>query len=150
MKILVTNRKARRDYTILKTYEAGISLQGSEVKSLRRGQGSLAGSYAAIENGEVWLRGMNITSYEYGGIYNPDPKRRRKLLLHQREIKRLIGVTAVKGHTLIPLRLYLKGPLIKVELGVGKGKRMYDKRETIKKRDAERDAAKVMKASRGR
>ena len=150
MKVLVTNRKARRDYTILKTYEAGISLQGSEVKSLRRGQGSLAGSYAAIENGEVWLRGMNITPYEYGGIYNPDPKRRRKLLLHQREIKRLIGVTAIKGHTLIPLRLYLKGPLIKVELGVGKGKRMYDKRQTIKKRDAERDAAKVMKASRRR
>jgi len=150
MKVLVTNRKARRDYTILKTYEAGISLQGSEVKSLRRGQGSLAGSYAAIENGEVWLRGMNITPYEYGGIYNPDPKRRRKLLLHRREIKRLIGVTAVKGHTLIPLRLYLKGPLIKVELGVGKGKRMYDKRQTIKKRDAERDAAQAMKSARRR
>ena len=150
MKVLVTNRKARRDYTILKTYEAGISLQGSEVKSLRRGQGSLAGSYAAIENGEVWLRGMNITPYEYGGIYNPDPKRGRKLLLHRREIKRLIGVTAVKGHTLIPLRLYLKGPLIKVELGVGKGKRMYDKRQTIKKRDAERDAAQAMKSARRR
>jgi len=150
MKVLVTNRKARRDYTILKTYEAGIVLQGTEVKSLRRGQGSLAGSYATVENGEVWLRGLHINPYEYGGIYNPEPKRKRKLLLHQREIKRLIGVTAVKGHTLIPLRVYLKGPLIKVEIGEGKGKRMYDKRQTIKKRDAERDAAQAMKASRGR
>ena len=93
---------------------------------------------------------MNITAYEYGGIFNPDPKRRRKLLLHHREIKRLIGVTAVKGHTLIPLRLYLKGPLIKVEIGVGKGKRMYDKRQTIKKRDADRESAQAMKASRRR
>ncbi|MEA1928044.1 MAG: SsrA-binding protein SmpB [Candidatus Auribacterota bacterium] len=150
MKVLVTNRKARRDYTILDTYEAGIVLRGTEVKSLRRGRGSLAGSYASVEKGEVWLRGMNITPYEYGGIYNPDPKRKRKLLLHHREIKRLIGVTAVKGHTLIPLRLYLKGPLIKVEIGVGKGKRMYDKRQTIKKRDADREASRAIRASRDR
>lgn len=150
MKILVTNRKARRDYDILERYEAGIVLQGTEVKSLRRGQGSLAGSYAIIENGEAWLRGFHITPYEYGGIFNPDPKRKRKLLLHHREIKRLIGVTAIKGHTLIPLCIYLKGPLIKVELGVGKGKRMYDKREVIKKREADREASKMLKYSRRR
>lgn len=143
--MLVTNRKARRDYTILDTFEAGIVLKGTEVKSLRRGKGSLAGSYAAVENGEVWLHGLHITPYEYGGIFNSEPKRKRKILLHHREIKRLIGVTAVKGHTLIPLRLYLKGPLIKVELGVGKGKRMYDKRQTIKKRDADRETAQAMK-----
>ena len=145
MKVLVTNRKARRDYTILDTFEAGIVLKGTEVKSLRRGLGSLAGSYATVEKGEVWLRGLHINPYEYGGIFNAEPKRRRKLLLHQREIKRLIGVTAVKGHTLIPLRIYLKGPLIKVEVGVGKGKRMYDKRQTIKKREAERETAQAMK-----
>ena len=143
--MLVTNRKARRDYTILDTFEAGIVLKGTEVKSLRRGKGSLAGSYAVGEGGEVWLHGLHITSYEYGGIFNSEPKRKRKLLLHHREIKRLIGVTAVKGHTLIPLRIYLKGPLIKVELGVGKGKRMYDKRQTIKKREAQRETAQAMK-----
>ncbi len=145
MKVLVTNRKARRDYTILDTFEAGMVLQGTEVKSLRSGQGSLTGSYAAVDDGEVWLHGLHITPYEYGGAFDPAPRRKRKLLLHKREIRRLVGVTAVKGHTLVPLRIYLKDGLVKAELGVGKGKRMYDKRETIKKRDADREAAKAMK-----
>ena len=150
VKVLVTNRKARRDYTILSTVEAGIVLKGTEVKSLRQGKGSLAGSYAAVEESEVWLHGLHITPYEYGGVFAPSPKRKRKLLLHKREIKRLIGVTALRGHTLIPLRLYLQGRVVKVELGVGKGKKMYDKRQAIKKRDAEREASQALKGARKR
>ncbi|MDP8215671.1 MAG: SsrA-binding protein SmpB [Candidatus Euphemobacter frigidus] len=150
VKVLVTNRKARRDYSILNTTESGIVLKGTEVKSLRQGKGSLLGSYAAVENGEVWIHGLHITPYEHSGVLAPSPKRSRKLLLHKREIKRLIGVTAVKGHTLIPLRLYLRGRVVKIELGVGKGKKMYDKRQTIKKRDAEREVSQALKGARRR
>jgi SsrA-binding protein len=144
-KILVTNRKARRDYTILESLETGIALKGAEVKSLRRGKGSLAGSYATVDNGEVWLHDFHITPYEYGNIFNPPPKRNRKLLLHRREIKKLIGQTAIKGHTLVPLRVYLKNGLVKMELGVAKGKKLYDKRQDIKKKEADREAARAKK-----
>ncbi|MDP8237301.1 MAG: SsrA-binding protein SmpB [Candidatus Erginobacter occultus] len=149
MKILVTNRKARRDYTILDTVETGIVLKGAEVKSLRAGGGSLAGSYAAVQGDEVWLHGLNINPYDPGSPYSPDPRRTRKLLLHRREIKRLTSAVAVKGQTLVPLRVYLKGGLVKVELGTGKGKKTYDKRQTIRKRETERDLARVRR-ERGR
>jgi len=149
LKVLVTNRKARRDYTILDTIEAGIALKGSEVKSLRSGGGSLAGSYAAVQGGEVWLHGLNINPYDPGSPYSPDPRRTRKLLLHRREIKRLAAAVAVKGQTLVPLKVYLKGGLVKVELGTGKGKKSYDKRQTIRKRETERDLARIRR-QRGR
>jgi len=154
LKILVTNRKARRDYfrrdyTIPDTVEAGIALQGSEVKSLRGGGGSLAGSYAAVQGGEVWLHGLHVNPYDPAAAFSPDPRRTRKLLLHRREIKRLAAAVAVKGQTLIPLRVYLKGGLVKVELGTGKGKKTYDKRQTIRKRETDRDLARVRRA-RGR
>jgi SsrA-binding protein len=144
-KALLTNRKARRDYVILETLETGIALKGSEVKSLRQGKGSFSDSYASLEKGEIWLHNLHITPYDSGSIFNPPPKRSRKLLLHRREIKRLIGQTAIKGHTLVPLRLYLKHRLVKVELAVARGKKHYDKRETIKKREAERELARMRK-----
>lgn len=149
MKVLVTNRKARRDYTILDTIEAGIVLKGAEVKSLRAGGGSLAGSYAVVGGGEVWLHGLNINPYDPGSPYSPDPRRTRKLLLHRREITRLASAVAVKGQTLVPLRIYLQGGLVKVELGTGKGKKTYDKRQTIRERETERDLARIRR-HRGR
>lgn len=145
VKVLVTNRKARRDYTILESLEVGIALKGTEVKSLRQGRGSLAHSYASVEESEVWLHNFHITPYEYGNIFNPPPERSRKLLLHNREIKRLIGQTALKGYTLVPLRVYLKKGYVKVELAVAKGKKLYDKREVVKKREAEREVARAIK-----
>jgi SsrA-binding protein len=138
-KVLVSNRRARHDYLILDALEAGIALQGSEVKSLRRGQGSLAGSYAALEEGEVWIRDFHIPPYDSGSAFAPNPKRKRKLLLHQREIKRLVGQTAIKGYTLIPLKIYLKNGLVKVEIAVAKGKKHYDRRADLKERDAARE-----------
>ncbi len=145
MKVLVTNRKARRDYHILDTIEAGIALKGAEVKSLRAGGGSLAGSYASIQGNEVWLQGLNINPFDPGSPFSPDPRRPRKLLLHRREIKRLATSVAIKGLTLVPLRVYLKGGLVKVELGTGRGKKTYDKRETIRRRETDRDLARVRK-----
>ncbi len=145
VKVLVTNRKARRDYAVLETLEAGIALKGAEVKSLRQGKGSLANSYASVIEGEVWLHDFHITPYEQGNLFNPPPKRRRKLLLHQREIKRLIGQTALKGNTLIPLKVYLKDKYVKVELAVAKGKRSYDKRQSIRKKEADREMARAVK-----
>ena len=145
VKTLVTNRKARRDYTIREKVEAGIVLKGTEVKSLRGGRGSFAGSYAKVEGGEVWLYGFHISPYEHAGVFSPDPTRPRKLLLKKREIKKLDTQASVKGFTLVPLRLYLKRGLVKMELGVGEGKRQYDKRETIKKREAKREAARALK-----
>jgi SsrA-binding protein len=138
-KMLASNRRARHDYLVLATMEAGIALQGSEVKSLRRGQGSLAGAYAALEAGEVWLRDFHIPPYDSGSAFAPAAKRKRKLLLHAREIKRLIGQVALKGNTLIPLKVYLKNGLVKVELAVAKGKKHYDRRADLKEKAAERE-----------
>ncbi len=143
---LVKNKKAKHDFHIEETFEAGIALEGTEVKSLRSGKASLRDSYARVENGELYLYDMHISPYEKGNQFNHDPKRPRKLLMHKREIMRLYGYVREKSYTLVPLRLYLneKG-LIKVELALAKGKRMYDKRREIAKRDAERQMEKALK-----
>ncbi len=138
-KVVVTNRKARRDFFILESYEAGIALKGTEVKSLREGDGNLNDAYAMLIEGEVWLLNMHISPYEHGNIYNHDPRRERKLLLTKKEIRRLIGRTSEKGLTLIPLRVYFKNGLAKIEIGLAKSKKMYDKREAIKRREHERE-----------
>ena len=137
-KIVSTNRKARHDYFIEETYEAGIALVGTEVKSIRQGKISIKDGYAQVENGEVFLYNVHISPYEQGNIFNRDPLRARKLLLHKNEIRKLIGYVQQKGYALVPLSFYLKDGLVKVELGVGIGKRKYDKRQVLAKKDAER------------
>ncbi len=137
-KVVVTNRKALHDYFIIETYEAGIVLKGTEVKSLRQGNANLQDGYALLKNGELWLIGMHISPFEKGNINNHDPKRERKLLLHKQEIRRLINSLTTKGLTLVPLKVYFKNNIIKIEIGVAQGKKSYDKRETIKKREIER------------
>lgn len=137
-KIISTNKKARHDYFIEETYEAGIALVGTEVKSIRQGKINIKDGYGQVENGEVFLYNVHISPYEQGNIFNRDPLRARKLLLHKNEIRKLIGYVQQKGYTLVPLSFYLRDGLVKVELGVGIGKRKYDKREVIAKRDAER------------
>jgi SsrA-binding protein len=136
---IVTNSKARRDYHILETFEAGIALRGTEVKSLRAGKGQIADAFARIENNEVWLHNAHIEEYSHGNLLNHVPKAPRKLLLHKSEIRKLFGLAAVKGNALFPLSLYWKNGKVKVALAVGKGKVMYDKREDTRKREAERD-----------
>lgn len=135
---VVTNRKALHEYFILDRYEAGIVLKGTEVKSLRRGEANLQDGYAVLRNGEVWLVGMHISPFEKGNINNHDPKRDRKLLFHKQEIRRLIGKLSEKGLTLVPLRVYFTEKVAKVELGLARGKRVYDKREAIKSREIAR------------
>jgi SsrA-binding protein len=137
-KVVTTNRKARHDYEILDTFEAGIVLTGTEVKSLRQGNANLSDSYALLKNGEYWLLGMHISPYDQGSYANVDPLRSRKLLLHKKEILKLAGKISTKGLTLIPLRVYFAHNIAKVLLGVARGKREYDKRQDIAKRDAER------------
>ncbi len=137
-KVVVTNRRASHDYFIIDRYEAGIALKGTEVKSLRAGSATLQDGYAEIRNGEVWLVGMHISPFEKGNINNHDPKRDRKLLLHKQEIRRLVGKVSEKGLTLIPLRIYFKSNIAKVELGLARGKKSYDKREAIARREVER------------
>jgi SsrA-binding protein len=138
-KVVTTNRKARHEYIILDTYEAGIVLKGTEVKSLRQGNANLTDGHAELKNGEVWLYGMHINPYEQGSYANVDPVRHRKLLLHKNEIRKLFTSTNEKGFTLIPLKVYFKKSHAKVLLGVCKGKKAYDKRHDIARRDAERD-----------
>lgn len=142
---IVTHRKARRDYHILERYEAGVALKGTEVKSLRMGRGNLNDAYACVEGEEVFLLQCHISPYEWGNRFNHEPRRKRKLLLHRRQIRRLIGLTQQKGYTLIPLRLYFLRGKVKVELGVCKGKRLYDKREDIKRREADREMERAYK-----
>lgn len=146
-RIAVSNRKARHDYHILETLEAGIALKGTEVKSLRKGNGNLQDSYAMIKNGEVWLHGMHVSPYEQGNINNHDPRRTRKLLLTKKEIRKLLTKVQEKGLALIPLALYFKGPYAKIQLAVAQGKKSYDKREAIKQREAKRDIAHRLKRS---
>ncbi len=146
-RVTISNRKARHDYFILETLEAGIVLRGTEVKSLRKGNANLQDSYAELRNGEVWLEGMHISPYEQGNINNHEPRRKRKLLLQKKQIRKLIGGLKEKGLTLIPLSVYFHGPYAKVELALARGKKSYDKREAIARRDAERDLAR-MKRSR--
>ena len=137
-KLIVKNPTAFHNYTIEDKLEAGIVLSGTEIKSIRNGKANLKDSYAIIKNGEVYIVGMHISPYEQGNIFNKDPLRDRKLLLTKREINKLIGLTKQKGYSLVPLNMYFKGSLVKIELGIGKGKKLYDKREDIAKKDAER------------
>lgn len=138
-RIAISNRKARHDYQILDVYEAGIVLKGSEVKSLRQGRANLQDSYADVKRGEVWLHNMHISPFEQANRFNHDPVRDRKLLLNKSEIRKLIGKTTEKGLTLVPLKVYFKKGIAKVELALAKGKKDYDRREDIKKRDVERE-----------
>ena len=142
---LVQNRQARFNYEILEKFEAGISLVGTEVKSIREGKANIKEAYADIRGGEAWLIGAHINPYSHGNITNHDPLRERKLLLNAREIHKLQGKIMEKGLTLVPLRLYLKGRLVKLELGVGRGKKLLDKREDLKKRDQEREIQREIK-----
>lgn len=138
-KVLVTNRKAQHDYFIIETYEAGIVLKGTEVKSLRLGNANLQDSFAIIKNGELWLENMHISQYNQASYNNHEPKRDRKLLLHKKEIRRLKNKLQEKGTTLVPLRVYLKNNRIKLEIALARGKKSYDKREAIAKRETERE-----------
>ena len=138
VRIVASNRKARHEYHIEDTIEAGLVLKGTEVKSIRRGRINVKESYATVENGEAYVYNMHISPYEQGNIHNVDPIRRRKLLLHKREIRRLNAAIAQKGYTLIPLSVYIKDGLVKLELATAKGKKLYDRRQDIAKRDAER------------
>jgi len=145
-KVVAQNKKARHDYSIEHAMEAGIVLSGTEVKSIRQGKVNLKDSYADVKNGEVFLIGAHITPYEQGNIFNRDPLRDRKLLIHRAEIDKLIGYVQRDGMTLIPLQMYLKHGKVKVELAVGKGKKLYDKRDDMAKRDANRDIGRKIKA----
>lgn len=144
-KTLAQNKKARHEYFIEETYEAGIELAGTEVKSVREGRVNLADAYAQIINGEVFIKQMNISPFEKGNIFNRDPMRDKKLLLHKREILKLVGYIQQEGYSLIPLSLYLKGSRVKVALAVAKGKKLYDKRADIAKRDAKRSMDRAVK-----
>jgi SsrA-binding protein len=137
-KIVATNKKARHEYFIEDSIEAGIVLTGTEVKSIRQGKINIKESYASIEDGEVYINGMHISPYEQGNIYNVDPLRKRKLLLHKREIRKLNQGLMLQGYTLVPLSVYIKDGKVKLELATAKGKKLYDKRDTIAKKDAER------------
>ena len=148
-KLIASNRKAFHNYTILETVEAGLALRGTEVKSLRDSQVNFKDCYAAIDDNEAWLIGCHITPYHHGSDANHDPERRRKLLLHRREISRLLGKVAERGLTLIPLRLYFKGGRAKVELGLARGKKLHDKRDSIRERDERREMAREAR-DRGR
>ena len=144
-KLIAKNPTAYHNYSIEDKIEAGIVLFGTEIKSIRAGKVNLKDSYANIKNGEVYISGMHISPYEHGNIYNKNPLRDRKLLLNKREINRLIGLTKQKGYALIPISIYFKGNFVKVELGIGKGKKLYDKRQDIAKKDAERRINQAMK-----
>ena len=144
-KTIVQNRRARHDYHILEQFETGIALQGTEVKSIRAGQITLKDSYAEVDGGELFLIGVHIAPYEQGNIYNHDPERRRKLLMHKREIVRIGHTIAEKGFTLVPLRVYFKDGRAKVELGLCRGKPTIDKRQTLRKREQDRDVDRALK-----
>ena len=145
VKLIANNKKAYHDYFIEDTFETGISLAGTEVKSLRMGKCSIKESFIRIENGEVFVYGMHISPYEKGNIFNKDPLRVRKLLMHRYEINKIMGKIREKGMTLVPLKVYFKGSLVKVEIGLARGKKLYDKREDIAKKDQRREAEKEFK-----
>ena len=145
MKLIANNKKAYHDYFILETYEAGIALHGTEVKSLRMGKCSIKEAFIRVENEEVYVYGMHISPYEKGNIFNKDPLRVRKLLLHKSEIRKLLGKTKEKGMTLVPLKVYFKDSLVKVEIGLAKGKKLYDKRQDIAKKEKQREAQRDFK-----
>ncbi len=144
-KMIANNKKARFDYFIEETFEAGVSLHGTEVKSLRMGKCSIKESFIRIEHGEVYIYNMHVSPYEKGNIFNKDPLRIKKLLLHKYEINKLAGQMVQKGYTVVPLNVYLKGSLVKVEIGLARGKKLYDKRQDIAKKDQRREAEKDFK-----
>ena len=146
--VITANRKARHDYHIQESFEAGVVLKGSEIKSIRAGRVNLSDAYARPENGELWLYNSHIASYDAASYNTHEPKRPRKLLLHRKEIDDLAGKVTQKGLTLVPLKLYIKHGIAKIELGVAKGKKLYDKRETIARRDAEREMERALKHRR--
>ena len=145
-KLIANNKKAYHDYFIDETYEAGVALHGTEVKSVRMGKCSVKESFIRIENGEVIAYGLHISPYEKGNIFNRDPLRPKKLLLHKYEINKLAGKIAEKGYTLVPLKVYFKGSLVKVEIGLARGKKLYDKRDDLAKKDAKREIDRAFKA----
>lgn len=145
MKLVANNKKAYHDYFILETFEAGIALSGTEVKSIRMGKCSIKEAFVRVEKGEVFIYGMHISPYEKGNIFNKDPLRVRKLLLHRSEINKLLGKTKEQGITIMPLKVYLKGSLVKVEIGLARGKKLYDKRQDIAKKDQKREAQREFK-----
>ncbi len=145
IKIVSQNKKAYADYFIDETIEAGIVLTGTEVKSLRQGKANLKDSYVIIKDNEAWLLNCHISPYSHGNIFNHDPLRTRKLLLHRKEIERLRGKIQQQGYTLIPLKLYFKGPYIKVEIGLARGRKKYEKRDIIKKKEAQREIERALK-----
>jgi SsrA-binding protein len=147
-KTLISNRRARREYFIEETYEAGLVLRGSEIKSIRAGRANLQDSYVTIRDGEAWLVNCHVSPYKQASIENHEPKRDRKLLLNRREISRLLGKVQAKGYTIIPLRLYLKDNRAKVEIALASGKKLYDKRADLAKRQAQRDIERAMRRSR--
>ncbi|KKD39663.1 MAG: SsrA-binding protein SmpB [Limnoraphis robusta] len=144
-KIIIDNRKARHLYELLEFYQAGIELQGTEVKSIRGGRVNMQDGFALIRNGEAWLLNIHISPYETSAYFNHEPRRTRKLLLHRREINKLVGLVEQKGLTLVPTKMYFKNGLVKVEIAVGRGKKLHDKRESIKERDDQRTMARAMK-----
>lgn len=145
VKLVANNKKAYHDYYILETFEAGIALSGTEVKSIRMGKCSIKEAFVRVEKGEVFIYGMHISPYEKGNIFNKDPLRVRKLLLHRSEINKLLGKTKEQGITIMPLKVYLKGSLVKVEIGLARGKKLYDKRQDIAKKDQKREAQREFK-----
>lgn len=144
-KLIANNKKARFDYFIEESYEAGISLHGTEVKSLRMGKCSIKEAFVKIEKGEVYIYNMHISPYEKGNIFNKDPLRVKKLLLHKSQIRKLAGQISIQGYTLVPLQVYFKDSLVKLEIGLAKGKKLYDKREDLAKKDQRREAEKDFK-----
>jgi SsrA-binding protein len=146
-KVFATNRKAFHDYHLEETYEAGMVLTGTEVKSIRAGRLNLKDSYARIENNEVWVHNMHISPYDQGNRYNHDPLRKRKLPLHRREINRLLGLTREKGYTLIPIKVYTNKGYIKMEIALARGKKLYDKRAALKEKEAKREVERAFKES---
>ena len=146
VKPVASNRKARHDYFVEESFECGIELRGTEVKSMRQGRVNLKESYAAVKNGEMIVSGMHISPYEQGNIFNTDPLRPKRLLMHKREIRRLDGLVQRQGYTLVPLSVYLKDGRMKLELGLCRGKKLHDKRDSIAERDARRDIDRAMKS----
>jgi len=143
IKVVSTNKKARFEFFIIETYEAGLVLKGTEIKSVRSGQISLQEAYVRTNGAEIWLVGAHIAPYEHASAYQHDPKRDRKLLMHKKEIRKLFDEVRIKGMTLVPIRVYLKGGRAKLEIGLAKGKKQYDKREAIKERDVERESSRT-------
>lgn len=146
-KLIANNKKVYHDYFLEEKYETGVALAGTEVKSLRMGKCSIKESFIRIENEEVWIYGMHVSPYEKGNIFNKDPLRPRKLLMHKQEIRKLIGKIKEKGYTIVPVEVYFSGSLVKVEIALARGKKLYDKRNDIAKKDQKREAARELKVS---